>query len=112
MSVLNAKRAHSGYNLRIVEWDNIPKDTEILLTHTPPFGNLDLTRRGKNAGCKQLASRLEVLDQCRLHIFGHIHEGYGSNVRKRKVGNNELDFVSVNAALPDGGLPIIVDLKN
>jgi hypothetical protein len=56
----------------------IPADTEILLTHTPPYEVLDTTRRGKNAGCDVLAARLEELQACRLHLFGHIHEAHGA----------------------------------
>lgn len=92
---------------------------EILLTHTPPLGVLDTTRRGKSAGCKYLSTQLNELHACRLHIFGHIHEAHGASIKRRTVikadgdGDGiELDLVSVNAALPEADQPIIVDLKN
>ncbi|KAF8431811.1 Metallo-dependent phosphatase-like protein [Boletus edulis BED1] len=91
-------------------YSRIPNDTEILITHTPPYGTLDTTKRGKNAGCQVLLSKLDDLKQCRLHVFGHIHEGAGSRVDK--VGGAELSRVSVNAAVLRTGSAIVVDLRN
>ena len=58
------------------KWDLIPEGLDILITHGPPYGILDLTVNGDNAGCPEL---LDVVQQRkpRLHLFGHIHEGYG-----------------------------------
>ena len=57
-------------------WDLIPKDTDILITHGPPKGILDKTKRGEEAGCEELLKKvLEV--QPKIHVFGHIHEAYG-----------------------------------
>lgn len=82
----------------------IPSSTDILMTHTPPHMLLDLTRQGKHAGCPHLVKRLELLKSCRLHVFGHIHEGHGVFVAGGRV--------SVNAAISGGHYPVIVDLKN
>lgn len=81
------------------------------MTHTPPYEVLDLTRRHVKAGCEALAEKVQTLRKCRLHVFGHIHEAYGAIVTKRKVGETEVDFVSVNAAMPDAVQAIIVDLR-
>ena len=58
------------------KWDLIPEDTNVLITHGPPFGIGDLTARGDQAGCQDL---LEVIEKIKpaVHIFGHIHECYG-----------------------------------
>lgn len=58
------------------KWDLIPGETDVLITHGPPLGQGDLTSFGQQAGCADL---LAVIGQRRpkLHIFGHIHEGYG-----------------------------------
>ena len=93
------------------EWSRIPEDVEILMTHTPALGILDETRRGIEAGCQELRERLEILHNCRLHVFGHIHEAYGAQIRDRVLGDTALEVVSVNAALPDSEQAIIVDLK-
>lgn len=89
-------------------YSRVPPDTEVLLTHTPSYGVRDLSKHGIQAGCRVLASRLEDLRKCRLHVFGHIHESHGYEVRE--VG--EIERVSVNGALAYGGQAIIVDLKN
>ncbi|KAH8117215.1 Metallo-dependent phosphatase-like protein [Phellopilus nigrolimitatus] len=93
------------------EWSQIPLDVEILLTHTPPFGILDTTRRGKNAGCADLSARIDALECCRLHVFGHIHEAHGANVRTPAAYGREIELVSVNAALFNDDQAVIVDLK-
>lgn len=58
------------------KWKMIPKDTDILITHGPPFGCMDKTYEGKYVGSKSLADALLKL-KLKLHVFGHIHEGYG-----------------------------------
>jgi calcineurin-like phosphoesterase family protein len=54
--------------------DVIPSDIDILVTHTPPMGHLDVN----NSGCQSLLDELWRLKRkpC-LHICGHIHAGYG-----------------------------------
>lgn len=58
-------------------WGKIPDDTEILITHGPPYGILDLTPRGEYVGCTALRDRVEQLEHLKLHLFGHIHYSYG-----------------------------------
>ena len=63
------------------KWALIPDDTDILITHSPPFGVLDKVERYdkgiiENVGSKSLAARCCDLDY-KLHVFGHVHEGYG-----------------------------------
>lgn len=65
-------------------WSFIHDDTNVLLSHGPPytFGDLApplLNRRKQwtNVGCKHLLDRLYELERCRLTVFGHIHEGRG-----------------------------------
>lgn len=58
-------------------YNEIPSDTDILITHAPPFGVLDRDRpEGPSAGCielRQAVARVKPL----LHVFGHIHASYG-----------------------------------
>ena len=58
------------------KWELIPEDTDVLITHGPPYGIGDLTARGEMVGCADLG---EIVQQIKplCHIFGHIHEGYG-----------------------------------
>jgi predicted phosphodiesterase len=66
-------------------WALIPDGVDVLVTHGPPHGILDRTLgpRAYHAGCEMLAARLPALSRLRLHVFGHIHEGYGRLVRGR-----------------------------
>lgn len=56
-------------------WDMIPNDTEILITHGPPYKILDQTNSG-HVGCEELVKRIPQTD-IKLHVFGHIHEAAG-----------------------------------
>ncbi len=58
-------------------WNLIPKNTQILITHTPPYGILDEIRRGIKLGCEELPGILKII-QPTHHLFGHIHHSAGS----------------------------------
>mgnify|MGYP001588210461 CR=1 FL=1 len=58
------------------DWDKIPKKTDILITHGPAGGILDLTTNGDRAGCGLLRQKIEEIKPV-LHVCGHIHEGRG-----------------------------------
>jgi Icc-related predicted phosphoesterase len=59
------------------KWDMIPVNTDILITHGPPFGKLDFVKYNTiNVGCEELMKKVEEIKP-KIHIFGHIHEGYG-----------------------------------
>lgn len=53
----------------------IHKDTDILVTHSPPKGILDAVD-GRSVGDLELAYRVEVV-RPKYHIFGHIHPSHG-----------------------------------
>lgn len=57
-------------------WEGIPEGTDVVITHSPPIGILDLTRRASNKGCPALRERVRQVKP-KLHIFGHVHEAYG-----------------------------------
>ena len=63
------------------KWAAIPEATDVLVTHTPPFGILDRSTSGKQCGCPMLRERLKAL-RPRLHCFGHIHASAGMEVRE------------------------------
>lgn len=63
-------------------WSNIPKETNVLITHGPAFGILDRVLRGEYVGSKALKKRCCQLPNLKLHVFGHIHEAYGVVSRK------------------------------
>ena len=66
----------NGEDLR-EKWFWIPDKTDILITHGPPWGHLDVTPYGNmNVGCELLRVRVDELKP-KIHVFGHIHSGYG-----------------------------------
>ena len=81
------------------KWDLIPDDTEILVTHGPAYGIQDQVeyshnaKKGNSAGCEELRVTLDRLRKLKLHVFGHVHEGYGM----MKVNG----VIHVNASIMD-----------
>lgn len=66
-----------GYEIAKV-WKQIPEDTNLLLTHGPPYGILDMVPRSGSQGCYDLMEAVKRIKP-KLHVFGHIHEGYGTS---------------------------------
>lgn len=69
------------------KWALIPDDTDILITHCPPYGIMDGVQRNW-VGLKQIeycgsASLLKRALEIRpkLHVFGHIHEFGGQSIK-------------------------------
>lgn len=58
------------------KWQLIPAQTDVLITHGPPYGIGDQIHSGEHVGCQDLLQRVRLI-QPRVHIFGHIHEAYG-----------------------------------
>lgn len=61
-----------GEPLKVI-WDKIPMDTDVLITHGPPHGILDMTFEKIMAGCEELLLAVQRIKP-KIHIFGHIHE--------------------------------------
>jgi hypothetical protein len=60
----------------------IPANVDIVMTHGPSAGCLDLIPgKQENAGCESLLRAVQSA-RPKLHCFGHIHEGYGHLVRR------------------------------
>ena len=58
-------------------WNDIPMDTDIVITHTPIYGYNDRAQNtNQNVGCADLFYRLTEVKP-HLHFAGHIHEAYG-----------------------------------
>jgi Icc-related predicted phosphoesterase len=75
-------------------WDQIPSGLDVLITHGPPYGILDQStppamRRiapweeeepfegSDHIGCADLLATVQRAKP-RIHVFGHIHSGYGT----------------------------------
>ena len=69
------------------KWALIDNDVDVLITHGPPFGVLDTTFDERQVGCEELLVAIERTRPA-LHLFGHIHEGYGWKQRGRTLHVN------------------------
>lgn len=91
-------------------WQQVPDDTQVLITHGPPrlMNNLDYTTYGHiNVGCDDLMIRVNQLQDLRLNCFGHIHGGYG--VREID-GKNFVNASTCTEKYYPTNEPIIVEL--
>ena len=61
-----------------LNYSKIPIDTDILITHAPPYGILDLDE-GINYGSEKLIEKLTTLN-LKAHLFGHIHSNHGLEI--------------------------------
>jgi len=58
-------------------WDAIPEDTDILITHGPPYGYHDIPGgQSIRVGCEMLRHRVDEIKP-KIHVFGHIHGSSG-----------------------------------
>jgi len=79
----------NGEGLKYI-WDRIPKNTDILITHGPPYGYLDkVIGENQCLGCELLRERMDLINP-KIHVFGHIHSGYGY------VFNGKTHFVNAS----------------
>lgn len=96
-------------------WDAIPEDTDILITHGPPYRLMDQPWGDReHVGCVHLANRVENIHP-RLHVFGHIHGSYGRVDREEIKMSGVIRRTSVNASVVGEdyrvqNAPIVVDL--
>jgi Icc-related predicted phosphoesterase len=81
------------------KWAQIPDDVNVLITHGPPYGVLDLVEdnisnmgRDLHQGCQDLLDRLMNLKEIKAHCFGHLHLNGG---QKQIVA----DVIFSNAAI-------------
>lgn len=68
------------------EYANIPPDTDVLITHSPAYGILDLDN-DINYGSEELLYRIQSLD-LKAHVFGHIHARHGQTVAHGIIYSN------------------------
>lgn len=81
----------------------IPDEVDVLVTHSPPKWHLDLPENG-GLGCEWLLKEIWRVKPT-LHVFGHVHAGYGretvwwdtsqqmlEHVRKRGFGTDRSHY--------------------
>lgn len=85
-------------------YDKIPEDTDILLTHGPAYGILDLTPHSsydRRAGCATLTNHLSNNKRLKIHAFGHLHHCGGHSLKVKEDFMGDTNYIAVNAAVLD-----------
>ena len=86
------------------KWALIPAGLDVLITHGPPHGVLDLTNRNEHAGSLTLLPRIRAVKP-RLHVFGHIHEAAG------RTGIDGTAFLNASSQMGRGS-GVVVELDS
>ncbi len=95
------------------KWKLIPEDIDILITHGPPNGILDEVPRKywiENTGCEELRKKVEEIvgnGKLKLHVFGHIHCGYGQT---ENWGVKFVNASNCDESYEPSQMPIVVEL--
>ena len=87
-------------------WDLIPNNIDILITHGPPYGLLDLTIRREHVGCLDLLNKIRAIKP-KTHVFGHIHEAYGKH---ESLGTTFINASSLNVHYQPVNAPIEIEI--
>jgi len=87
-------------------WQKIPADTDILMTHGPVFGILDMVVNEQHVGCKDLLEKVKELKP-KVHVCGHIHEDYGT---VKRFGTKFINASVLNEAYELTNKPITFEL--
>lgn len=78
-----AFNVHRGPDIA-AEWAKIPNDTNVLVTHGPVHGILDIVPYAngtpkERVGCHDLFDRVMQLEHLKMHFCGHIHHSHGEH---------------------------------
>ncbi len=96
------------------KWMLIPRDTNVLITHSPSFGNYDWTKNPNGTIGPSLGSpwlwmwMLTMVPNLKLHVTGHIHEAYGHS--KHQNGIHLVNASHVNERYKPVNKPIRIIL--
>ena len=106
------------------KWVLIPEDTDILITHCPPYGIMDTVLRDHldtdgerhewrdHTGSGSLTAKIQQI-RPKLHVFGHIHERYGQDATQWGLDGPITRFVNashVNERYEPVNPPIEIEL--
>lgn len=90
-------------------WEAIPDNTDILITHNPPYGILDKSidqpqRFGSTSLYYEVFTRIKPV----IHVYGHIHSGHGS---KFISGTHFINASNLNEQYEVEYNPILVEIN-
>ncbi len=92
-------------------WAHIPHDVNVLITHGPPKGILDLALGNVHAGSLSLAREIYYMKSLKLHVFGHIHEAYGIQADKGYENKiTKCNASAVTLSLNPVNKPLVVEI--
>lgn len=76
---------------------SIDSETDIVITHGPPHGIMDMSTEKKRIGCPQLFAAVAKA-QPRIHCFGHVHEGWGAKLVtwRSQISSNPSHFTDID----------------
>ena len=84
---------------QLLNYANISADTDVLVTHAPPYGILDFDD-DIHYGASELLSRVVEVAP-RLHLFGHIHSQHGKTSNSVTLFSNgsimDADYSNLHA---------------
>ncbi|EWG49544.1 hypothetical protein FVEG_09042 [Fusarium verticillioides 7600] len=88
-----------GYQYNGAHEFAIPKGIDIVVTHGPPHGIMDMTPERQRIGCPQLFSATAKA-QPRIHCFGHVHGSWGAKIVswRPKISENPSHFSDIDNA--------------
>ncbi|KAK3284597.1 hypothetical protein CYMTET_7766 [Cymbomonas tetramitiformis] len=92
------------------KFKSIPEGVQVLVTHQPPLGQGDHGDGNRRHGSRALLQRVLEVEPL-VHVFGHIHSGYGASKRE------DLNTIFVNAAVCDDDYqpdnkPVLIKLQH
>lgn len=91
------------------KWSRIPPETDLLITHGPPHQVCDKNLQGEAVGCLYLREAVEKRVRPRVHLFGHIHEGYGVEEEEGILFVNAASMDKITKRLTNP--PVVIDLS-
>lgn len=96
----------------VPKFDLIPKDVDILITHSPPFTVRDKIINGPQVGSLSLMANHIDKDGFRpkLWVFGHIHEAYGQEGPYKWNNTKYVNASHVNEKYEPVNKPIRMEL--
>lgn len=91
-------------------YEAVPLDTDILITHAPANGILDLDG-SIHLGSKDLLKKLDNLD-LKAHLFGHVHARKGIETRLTPSGKTTIhsNGAIINATYTATSIPNLIEL--
>lgn len=99
---------HPSYDPIESHWNKIPQDVDVLITHGPPKGIMDISvYSGDECGCEYLSEKVKEIKPT-FHIFGHIHHWHGI---ERKYGTTFVNASICTESYQPNNKPIVLEIK-